>query len=68
MAQLPGFQKVFLSRTSVKPWKKKLPRHTLQHLARLVEQERLAIDGRGRGSRDSYCGCGDACRDENLTG
>lgn len=31
---------------------KKLPRRTLQrHLARLVEQERLAIEGRGRGSR-----------------
>ena len=31
---------------------KKLPRRTLQHrLARLVEQERLVIEGRGRGSR-----------------
>jgi len=31
---------------------KKLPRRTLQRrLARLVEQERLAIEGRGRGSR-----------------
>ena len=31
---------------------KKLPRRTLQrHLARLVEQERLTIAGRGRGSR-----------------
>jgi len=31
---------------------KKLPRRTLQRrLARLVEQERLALEGRGRGSR-----------------
>lgn len=31
---------------------KKLPRRTLQRrLARLVDQERLALEGRGRGSR-----------------